>query len=731
MNVFSRSRRHISLILSAAFSFLLIHAIAVAQTLPSTAVTPKDAKTAQRPWMNKSLSPRQRAGLLLKAMTLDEKIAMLHGAAPCGDVWTDKCANPMKEYVGFVPANPRLGIPEITMSDGRAAVENGARDVTLFPVAVAVASGWDVNAMHRFGRALGREQRIKGTTVVLGPTMDVVRVPEWGRIFETYGEDPYFNAQMATAEIKGIQSEGPLANANMYLMMNQEKNREGGQNTIVDERVMQEIYLPPYAAAIQDAHVGTVMCAYVKTNGVYSCENEYLLNDVLRKQLHFDGWVMSDWGATHSTIDAANHGFDQQMPDSTFFGARLKEAVTGGRVSMQVLDSHVLHVLVPIFRQGMFDHPRTGKWTASARSPEHDTLARTLAAQGTILLKNAQNTLPLSASESIAVIGRSGSTSPKAETNTGEGVPPYIVSPLDGIRKRTAGAKISSADGSDLNAAAAAARNANVAIVFVQTNESEGDDRPDLELPDNQDALISAVAAANRKTIVVLNTGGPVLMPWLDEVAGVIQAWYPGQEDGNALAAILYGDINPSAKLPLTFPRTAAAVPLSKKEQWPGVDGHSEYSEGLNIGYRWFDATHSDPLFPFGFGLSYTTFKMSRLVVQPAKFTTTAPIKVTVTVDVANTGKRAGAEVVQVYVGHPASNGEPPRQLRAFAKLMLKPSETRIATFTLDRRSFSIFETATHSWTIKPGTYEIFAGSSSRDLPLRGQISIGNAGDSR
>jgi len=348
-------------------------------------------------------------------------------------------------------------------------------------------------------------------------------------------------------------------------MMNQEKNREGGQDTLVDERVIQEIYLPPFAAAIQDAHVGTLMCAYVKTNGVYSCESQYLLNDVLRKQLHFDGWVMSDWGASHSTVDAFNHGQDQQTPDSSFFGAKLKEAILGGQVSMDTLDTHVLHILVPIFRQGMFDHPRTGKWTSSARSKEHDELARSLAEQGTILLRNEKNTLPLAPAASVAVIGKAGSTAPKVETNGSEGVAPYIVSPLDGIRKRAGdGVKVSAADGSDLVAAANAARNAEAAIVFVQTNESEGDDRADLELPDNQDALIAAVAAANKKTIVVLNTGGPVLMPWLDQVAGVIQAWYPGQEDGNALAAILYGDVNPSAKLPLTFPRSATAFPRRK-----------------------------------------------------------------------------------------------------------------------------------------------------------------------
>ena len=673
--------------------------------------------------MNKSLPPERRAALLIQAMTLDEKLTLVHGAAPCGDVWTDPCANPLKEYVGYFPPNPRLGIPAITMSDGRAAVENGARDVTLFPVAVQVASSWDIDVMNQFGRALGQEQRIKGTSVMLGPTIDVVRVPEWGRIFETYGEDPYFNAQMAVAEINGVQSQGPLADANMYLMMNQEKNREGGQNTLVDERTMQEIYIPPFAAAIQQAHVGTFMCAYVKTNGVYSCENKYLLTDVLRTQFHFDGWVMSDWGATHSTVPAFNAGQDQQTPDSAFFGEKLKQAIQAGKVTQATLDTHVLHVLTPIFRAGMFDRPRplelTGKWTADARSPEHDALARNLAEQGTILLKNANNTLPLSVSQTIAIIGKAGSTAPKVETNTSEGVAPYIVSPLDGIRHRTS-AKVTSYDGADPAAAADLARHADVALVFVETHESEGDDRDNLSLPDNQDTLISAVAASNPHTIVLLNTGGAVLMPWVDQVACVIQAWYPGQEEGNALADLLFGDVNPSAKLPLTFPRTAAVQPLTTKEQWPGVNGSSTYSEKLNIGYRWFDATNNAPLFPFGFGLSYTTFQLSHLSVDSTK----APAKVTLRLSVANTGQRSGAEVVQVYVGHPPANGEPPHQLRAFAKINLKPGETKPVTLTLDARSFSTFDETKHQWLVRPGTYEILAGTSSRDLPLQSTIMV-------
>ena len=293
---------------------------------------------------------------------------------------------------------------------------------------------------------------------------------------------------------------------------------------------------------------------------------------------------------------------------------------------------------------------------------------------------------------------------------------------------------MSYADGSDPAAASNAAGAAEFALVFVHTDETEGDDRPNLELPGKQDQLIEAVASANKRTIVVLDTGGPVLMPWADHVAGIIEAWYPGQEDGNAIAAILYGDVNPSAKLPLTFPRTASAIPTASKEQWPGVGGRSIYSEALNVGYRWYDATSTQPLFPFGFGLSYTTFRLNHLVVEPAKLELNSGAvtrKVLVKLDVTNTGKRKGAEVVQVYVGQPSANGEPPHQLRAFAKVQLEPGQTRPVSLSLDERSFSTFDTSQHHWISPDGTYEILVGTSSRDLSLHGSVIIEHAGSSQ
>jgi beta-glucosidase len=678
--------------------------------------------------MNRSLAPEQRADLLIKAMTLDEKITMMHGAASCLEVWTPKCPMPIHGYVGYVPPNERLGIPHLTLADGRAGVGNKARDVTLLPAPIAAASSWDTSLLKEFGSVLGQEQWGKGTNVALGPSIDVVRVPEWGRSFESYGEDPYFNGQMAAAEIVGIQSQGPIADANMYLTMNQESDRFK-EDSIVDERTLQEIYLPPFEAAVRDGHVGTFMCAYVKTNGVYSCENAHLLRDLLRDELKFDGWVMSDWGATHSTVDSATNGLDQQMPDDAFYGDALKKAVLDGEVSAATIDEHVRHILVPMFRLGLFDKDQAGTWASNVRSAKDDEFARMVAEQGTILLKNERSILPVSGGVSIAIIGAAGGIAPKAEGGGSSAViPPYIVSPLEGVRKRAGeAATVSYADGSSLTTAAKTAADAQIAIVFVHTNETEGEDRPNLDLPGEQDQLIEAVARANKQTIVVLDTGGPVLMPWADQVAGIIEAWYPGQEDGNAIAAILFGDVNPSAKLPLTFPRTAAEIPTASKEQWPGVGGRSIYSEGLRVGYRWYDATNTEPLFPFGFGLSYTTFRVSHLTVAPAQLDMSGgktDRKVLVKADVTNTGKRKGAEVVQVYVGQPAANGEPPHQLRAFAKVTLEPGETKPVRLELDQRSFSIFDTARHHWVVPNGIYQIFVGTSSRDLPLHSSITV-------
>ncbi len=700
--------RTCKLLLIASVLFTLASA-----TLPSASA--QTHASSHHLWMNKSLSAGRRADLLIGAMTLKDKVALVHGVS--------RKTHPFKGYVGYVPANPRLHIPALKLADGRAGVGNGAKGVTLLPAPIAAASSWDPSLLETYGRIIGKEQWGKGTNVELGPTIDVVRVPEWGRTFETYGEDPYLNGQMAAAEIKGIQSQGPIANANMYLTMQQETDRFR-IDSVVDERTLQEIYLPPFRAAVSSG-VGSVMCAYIKTNGVYSCENPHVLSGLLKTQLGFPGWVMSDWGGTHSTAASARGGLDQEMPDSRYYGQALETAVQQGQVSMATLDGHVRRILVTMFEHGLFDKPQPGNWDSYVRTPEHAAFSRHVAEQGTVLLKNEGNTLPLSHVSSIAVIGVDGGAKPEIEGGgSSHVVAPYVISPLEGIRKRAGAAiKVTYSDGKDPAVAAGVAKAASVAIVFASTVEGEGHDRPNLELPGNQDDLVKAVAAANPKTIVVLNTGGPVLMPWVGEVRGIIEAWYPGQEDGNAIAAILYGDINPAGKLPLTFPLTADKIPTGTPQQWPGVNGKSIYSEKLNIGYRWYDATGNQPLFPFGYGLSYTTFRLNHHVITPINLSN-GPSTFHGTVEVTNTGSRAGAEVVEAYVSQPSANGEPPRQLCAFARVFLKPGEARQVRLTISRRSLSFYDASAHRWTLAAGTYRVLVGTSSSSLPLHQDVAI-------
>jgi beta-glucosidase len=454
-----------------------------------------------------------------------------------------------------------------------------------------------------------------------------------------------------------------------------------------------------------------------------------LLSDFLRKELGFKGWVMSDWGATHSTVGSAKAGFDQEMPGSRYYGQALKQAVESGQLSMNTLDEHVRRILVTIFSQGLFDKRQSGDWNAKVDSRADALFSRKVAEQSAVLLKNEGNILPLAARGPIAVIGADGGTKPLAEGGgSSHVVPPYVVSPLEGIQKRAANrVQVLYNDGSDLAQAANLARKAAIAIVFASAREREGADRPNLELPGNQDKLISSVASVNPNTVVVLNTGGAVLMPWINRVRGVIEAWYAGQEDGNAIAAILFGDVDPAGRLTLTFPRTAALVPTATREQWPGVDGTSTYSEKLDVGYRWYDANHIRPLFPFGFGLSYTTFKLDHLMVRPQKLegalspNTTG---LTATVSVTNTGSRPGVEVVEAYVDQPKTNGEPPRQLCGFAKVFLTPGESRTVTLALNPRAFFIFDVRRAGWRSPAGIYEILVGTSSRDLPLSTPITV-------
>jgi beta-glucosidase len=685
-----------------------------------TAASPRiDGQTTlfERPWLNATQTPDQRANELIAQMTLAEKIAMLHGAGG--------------SYVGNVPANTRLGIPAITLEDGPAGVADGMTGVTAFPAPVGVAASWDTPLMNQYGQALGAEEYGKGANVALAPTVNILRNPVWGRSFESLGEDPYLSSQMDVASIQGIQSQNVIATVKHFVANNQEHDRTTDSSN-VDERSLHEIYLPAFQAAVQQSNVGAVMCAYNKVNDIYACEQPYTMNDVLKTQWDFPGFVMSDWDATHSTLQASAAGLDLQMPDASFYGNALQAAVQNGQVSIQTINEMVHRISRTMFAIGLFDHPTTGTPGRTVTTLAHDQFTKTASEQGTVLLQNTNSILPLNASSlaSIAVIGSDASDSPMIAGNGSAHVnASSVVTPLQGITNR-AGSRVNvqyaegvNAHGnSSINQAVALAKSSSVAVVFANDQESEGADRSTLSLPFNQDQLIEAVAQANPHTIVVLNTGAPVLMPWVNQVQGIVEAWYPGQEDGNAIAAVLFGDVNPSGKLPMTFPVSDSQVPANTQAQYPGINDESAYSEGLDVGYRYYDANNLTPLFPFGYGLSYTNFAYSNLSISP----NSGPFNGTVTVraTLKNTGSRAGADVAQLYVSFPSSMGEPPKQLKGFQRVSLAAGQSQTVSFTLNASAFSYWDTTAHNWVVPQGTFQIAVGDSSRSLPLQGNFQV-------
>jgi len=460
------------------------------------------------------------------------------------------------------------------------------------------------------------------------------------------------------------------------------------------------------------------MCSYNKINNTWACENDQILNKDLKGRMGFKGFVMSDWGATHSTIQSANSGLDMEMPDSYFFGAPLVQAVNDGKVSMSRIDDMVLRILTSAFAVGLFDRPASGNLSVDATSAAHNKLARELSEAGTVLLKNDKSLkngnilLPLDVKNirSIAIIGDDGNSTKVAGGGSGGVIPAYVITPFDGIRSRLArthpNIKVTYAPTNPIPNAAKVAAAADVAIVFASTFSSEGSDRPNLFLDKPQDELIGSVSAAQSNVIVVAKTPGAVLMPWIHKVPAILCALMPGQEYGNAIASILVGDVNPSGKLPVTFPMTQQQIPTNTQQQYPGINNQADYTEGLLVGYRWYDAHNIKPLFPFGHGLSYTTFNYSQIKATAFQ----------VSVTVGNTGSRSGAEVAQLYLGYPASAGEPPKVLRAFEKISLEPGEYKEIILPLSNRDLSIWDVTKQNWKLIRGKFNIYVGSSSRDI---------------
>lgn len=647
-----------------------------------------------------------RATKLRQAMSLDEKLRLVHGVKG--------------SHVGNVAAV--VGVPALSLHDGPAGVAR-FNDVTAFPAPITLAASWNRDLVERWGAAMAAEERGKGAMVQLGPMMNIARVPGAGRNFESFGEEPFLSAELTAASVTGMQSQKVVATAKHFIGNEQETNRESADSRI-DERALHEIYYAPFEAAVK-AGVGAVMCSYNRVGGIYACENPATLAD-LKSGLGFTGWVMSDWGATHSAVAAANAGLDMEMPDDTYFGSALAAAVVAGEVPQVRIDDMVDRILISLLRVGVLDDPPTGTPSAVVTSAEHSMLAREAAAGGITLLQNRDRALPLDANvKSIAVIGSAGGDAPysigggSAYVNARKVVSPLAALQAQAPRTMTVTYARGDGDGGNRAEAVATARTADAAIVFAAADSSEGSDRSTLSLNRETDALIAEVAAANSRTIVVLHVPGAVLMPWLSRVKAVLVAFYPGEENGNAIAPILLGQSSPSGKLPVTFPRSATDLPASS------ADAAIAYREGLAVGYRSLDTRGVAPLFPFGYGLSYATFAFAGLAVHAGSAAGAVAVDFTVT----NTGSISATEVAQLYLGFPESAGEPPWILRGFERLTLAPGESRTATIELSLRHLSCWSAKSHSRFVPSGTYRVGVGSSSRDLPMQAAVQIEGVGD--
>jgi beta-glucosidase len=731
-------------------SLLIVFAVSTMQ-FPGCAQRHKNAqdeqnKAAPQPWMNRSLSPDVRADMVLKQMTLDEKIDLLHGQGNSEEHGPrpnpNACLN--NGGAGFVLGVPRLGIPIIQMSDAaygvRSSAENG-RYSTALPSNLGSAASWDPQAACAYGALIGRELRAQGYNMTLGGGVDLARELRNGRTFEYMGEDPILAGTMVGNRIKCEQAQHVIGDIKHYAMNDQESGRTK-VNAIIGERAMRESDLLAFQIGIAIGHPGAVMCAYNAVNGAYSCQNTYLLKDVLKTDWKFPGFVVSDWGATHSTIQSSAAGLDNEQPLDTFYGGKLKEAVQSGTVPMVQLNDHVHRILRSEFASGIVDYP-TQK---SVVQVERDLkISRTLEEHSIVLLKNSNSVLPIDASKihSIAIIGPHADTGMISGGGSAQVDPPggtkpawqshvwFPTSPMKAVQTRAPQAEVKFDSGKDPASAAAMAAHSDLAIVFAYQWESEGMDLRNLSLPENQDALIEQVAAANPRTIVVLETGTAVLMPWIKNVSGVVEAWYAGSDGANAVASVLFGDVNPGGKLPITFPRSEADLPHPQLVRPPGAPRSAavspteeakhtfsvDYSEGLKVGYKWYDAEHKPVLFPFGFGLSYTTYGYSGLNVQNGNPTT---IRFTVK----NTGARPGEEIAEVYAALPPSANEPPKRLVGWSKVDLNPGESKQVSVTVPALYLSIYDVQQHGWKLVPGSYTFMVGGSSANLPLVQKVAL-------
>jgi beta-glucosidase len=695
-----------------------------------------------------------RVASIIDEITLDEKLKLLHGASVPEGIAT-----------GYIPPIERLNIPPLRLVDGPLGVRAEGESATAFPASVALAASWDPQLAHEQGTAMACEARAYGQDVLLAPGLNIVRAPHGGRNFEYYSEDPHLSSRLGVGYIEGIQSAGVIATAKHYVANNQETNRYA-VSTEISERTLRELYLPSFRAAVEEAEVGSVMTAYNRVNGIHMSDHHSLLRDVLKEEYGFDGFVVSDWWGTESTVGAANAGLDVEMPGVPFtdlyeeapddldpaaidipetlpamdenglFGDPLREAIENGDVDEATIDEKVRRLLRTMDRFGMLDGD-VEREDGALDTPEHRQLARHIAVEGTVLLQN-NGVLPLDDDISVALIGPNADATKLGGGGSSEVEPFTQTSPLDGLRERAADLSFERGvspipesslfdafasdeasdepDDASLDDAVIAAETADCAVVVVQDDATEATDREDLRLPSGQDELVERVASAAERTVVVLRTSGPVELPWAEDVDAVVESWYAGQADGDALAAVLYGDADPGGRLPVTFGRRAADYPTNTTERFPGVDDAVTYDEGVFVGYRYFDREGTKPRYPFGHGLSYTTFEYGEPTVEYDGD------QVDLTVPVRNTGDRRGSEIVQVYVheDHPTVP-RPDRELCGFTKLRLDPAERRCASMTLDRDAVAYYD-EDDGWTVPSGSFTLLVGRSSRDV--RGTVTV-------
>jgi len=715
------------------------HALAgsiIALGVALAAAAPAAAQEQPRPWMDARLSADARVKAVLAQMTEDEKLVLVFGYfgtdfAPKNGYKAPAEARPGS--AGYIPAIPRLGIPAQWQTDAGigVATQGGAarkRGRTALPSGLATTASWDVELAQAGGAMIGNEARASGFNVMLAGGVNLMREPRNGRNFEYGGEDPLLAGTMVGAQIAGIQSNHIISTVKHYAINDQETDRDTG-NSIIDPVVARTSDLLAFQFAIEKGNPGSVMCSYNRVNGTHACENGWLLSDVLRRDWGYKGYVMSDWGATHSTAPAANAGLDQDsgfpFDKEPYFGAPLKDAVAKGAVSRERLDAMAGAILHAMFDNGLFDQPVTE--APMDLPPEllakSADVTRKDAEGGAVLLQNKGAILPLSPDvKKIVVIGGRADKGVLAGSgsslvypvgdNAVPGLKPtswpgpvmyYPDAPLAAIKAQAPNAEVVFVDGNNAGNAAKAAKDADVAIVFGTQWAGESFDVA-LNLDGDQDKLIAAVAKANPKTVVVLETGGPVLTRWRGQVAGILAAWYPGTQGGAAIANLLFGKVNPSGHLPATFP---ASIDQLAKPSTPNK-GDTTYGEGATVGYKWYDAKGLTPAFPFGHGLSYTEFGYSGLSARADDGTVSASFTVR------NTGKVKGKAVPQLYVA--GTGWEAPKRLGGFAKVELAPGEAKTVTLKVDPRLLATFDGASNSWKIAGGTVQVMLGTSAKDI---------------